>query len=240
MENTFNIFSERKRTIFLIALFSIISAFLITANAQSGFGTLKGQVVDKETGKSLPFATVVIEINNNIIKGLVTDDFGNFSVSSLSPGEYDLKASYIGYSTVTIEGVIISANGIVLQDIELKPTVKIKEHIVYGYQTKLIDPGEKIGIKITSKKIQKAAVRDISSLVELTPGIIEGSIQGQRVDANAIYVDGVRVRGDYNVPMSSIQEIKTMTAGIPAEYGDLLGGVIIITTKNPLYTQKNY
>jgi hypothetical protein len=34
------------------------------------------------------------------------------------------------------------------------------------------------------------------------------------------------------LPKNSIQQLTVFTSGIPSEYGDFLGGVVIITTKN--------
>jgi len=47
-------------------------------------------------------------------------------------------------------------------------------------------------------------------------------------------VDGMKIRGDLAVQMSTIQEMRVLIGGIPAEYGDILGGVVVIETKNPL------
>jgi hypothetical protein len=59
------------------------------------------------------------------------------------------------------------------------------------------------------------------------------NIGGARSEGTAIYVDNVKVRGDFQVPQSAISQIALMNSGIPAEFGDATGGVILITTHNP-------
>jgi len=56
-------------------------------------------------------------------------------------------------------------------------------------------------------------------------------IRGSRTDATSYYIDGVRVRG-VDVPQSMIGSAQIITGGIPANYGDITGGVISITTGN--------
>lgn len=55
------------------------------------------------------------------------------------------------------------------------------------------------------------------------------SIRGARMDANAYYVDGVRVRG-IDVPNSMIGSVQLISGGIPANYGDVTGGVVLVNT----------
>jgi outer membrane receptor protein involved in Fe transport len=38
--------------------------------------------------------------------------------------------------------------------------------------------------------------------------------------------------GTAEVPSQAIEQVTILSGGIPAEYGDLTGGVIIISTKN--------
>ena len=44
-------------------------------------------------------------------------------------------------------------------------------------------------------------------------------------------VDGVRVIGSLYVPINAIYELNIITGGIPANYGDVTGGIVEITTK---------
>ncbi|MGA1398624.1 MAG: hypothetical protein ACO31K_08285, partial [Schleiferiaceae bacterium] len=44
---------------------------------------------------------------------------------------------------------------------------------------------------------------------------------------------GVKMRGDINLPREAIQSTEVITGGVPAQYGDVTGGVISTTTKGP-------
>jgi len=76
--------------VFLI-LFSIIS------NAQENTITIYGKVVDKFTQQPLPGANVLV-VNTNF--GASTDLNGKFKIRNLPPGEYQLRASILSYSSL--------------------------------------------------------------------------------------------------------------------------------------------
>ena len=56
--------------------------------------SLKGQVVDHTTGESLTGVKVEIKGSD---KEAYTDFEGNFAVSGMKPGKYEIIASYISY-----------------------------------------------------------------------------------------------------------------------------------------------
>jgi Ca-activated chloride channel family protein len=54
--------------------------------------------------------------------------------------------------------------------------------------------------------------------------------RGARSDANSYFIDGVKVIGNAGIPHSAIQQINYYTGGLPANFGDVTGGVIDIRT----------
>ena len=77
--------------------FTFIIVLGCTAWAQTG--AIKGKVIDKTTNEPLPFASVVAEINGSQAGGAQTDFDGNFTIKPLNPGNYNLKATFVGYQT---------------------------------------------------------------------------------------------------------------------------------------------
>lgn len=41
------------------------------------------------------------------------------------------------------------------------------------------------------------------------------------------------MRGSSNIPKSALEEVSVITGGVPANYGDVTGGIISITTRGP-------
>lgn len=67
----------------------------LTLLAQDGF-TLKGQVIDAESGEPLPFATVFFA---ETTYGVVANGEGQYSLTVDKPGTYDLIVRFVGYRT---------------------------------------------------------------------------------------------------------------------------------------------
>ncbi len=222
------------RKIYLIAALVLTSSL---AMAQSG--TLKGVITDAMTGESIPFANIVIEKNGNQSGGTTTDFDGNYTIKPVEPGTYTIKATFVGYGTVEVTGVIVSANKITFQDVKLQQGVAIGEVKVIAYKKPLLDQDNLSGETKTAEEIVALPTRNIASVAASTAGIYqrdEGdavNVRGSRSDATEYYVDGIKVRGSLGVPTSGIEQITVITGGVPAQYGDATGGIISITTKGP-------
>jgi len=222
------------RKIYLIVVFIFIATF---AFAQTG--TLKGVITDAMTGEPIPFANIIAERNGNQIGGTTTDFDGNYTIKPLEPGNYSVKATFVGYGAVEITGVIISANKITDQNVKLQEGVAIGEVKIIEYKKPLLDKDNLSGETKTAEEIVALPTRNVSSVAATTAGIYqkdEGdavNMRGSRDNATEYYIDGIKVRGDLNVPTTGIEQITVITGGVPAKYGDATGGIISVTTKGP-------
>ena len=222
------------KKIYLIAAFAVITTF---AFAQTG--SLKGVITDVMSGEPIPFANIVAERNGNQIGGTTTDFDGNYTIKPLEPGSYTLKATFVGYGTVEITGVVISANKITNQNVKLQAGIAIGEVKIIEFKKPLLDKDNLSGETKTAEEIVALPTRDINSVAATTAGIYqrdEGddlNIRGSRDNASEYYIDGIKVRGELGVPTSGIEQITVITGGIPAKYGDATGGIISVTTKGP-------
>lgn len=222
-----------------IYLSIILCAFSgVAVMAQSG--AIKGKVVDKTSGEALPFASVVAELNGSQAGVAQTDFDGNFTIKPLTPGKYDLKATFVGYTNISVTGVLVANDKITFQDLKLSKGVDIKVVEVVEYTVPLIDKGNPSTQKtLTSDEIEVAPTRDVKSLAATSAGVVqkdEGddvNVRGSRTNATDYYVDGVKVRGTARIPQAGIEQINIVTGGTEAQYGDNTGGIISITTKGP-------
>ncbi len=114
----------------------------------------------------------------------------------------------------------------------------LEEIYIIAYKQPLIDLGSSAQVRtVTREDIQQLPRRSISKIATTVGGvneINEGelSIRGTRVDANMFFIDGVKVRGASQLPKSYLGEVQVLTGGIPANYGDVLGGVINVRSRN--------
>ncbi len=84
-----------------------------TSNTKSN---ISGKVIDNKTGESL--VGVAISVEGTDIK-TYSDLDGNFEISSLTPGNYNLILSLISYKNSLVENLKISANEKEVVDIKL-------------------------------------------------------------------------------------------------------------------------
>jgi len=79
-------------------LILVVSFLSIASFAQENKINVYGKVVDKFTQQPLPGANVLV-VNTNF--GASTDATGKFEINNLPAGEYQLRASIIGYKSAT-------------------------------------------------------------------------------------------------------------------------------------------
>ena len=218
----------------------ILTAVIFLANllAFSQSGTLKGKITDKGTNEPVPFANIIIEQGGKQAGGTTTDFDGNFTIKPIPPGKYDVKASYVGYKPIMIANLVIVANQITFQDIQMESTtINIETFEVVDYKVPLISKDQtSSGGTMTSEEISKMPGRSAQSVAITVGGVFSqdgdmGSIRGARGDGTITYVDGVRVRGSSAVPKAAIEQVTVITGGTPAQYGDATGGILSISTK---------
>jgi hypothetical protein len=223
----------------------ILTSFILFAGfafAQTGNGSIKGTIKDKESGEPLPFVKVVV-MQNGQQRGFASTDFdGKFLISSLPPGEYDVEARFVGYQPIRQEGVVVNSDKYtILNNMEMGNSAEMLDVVeVIYYEVPLIDKdGGASGATVTREDISKMPTRSATGIAQTVGGVYssEGggglSIRGTRSEDSYYFIDGIKVRGSSALPKSAIQEVTVVTGGVPANYGDLTGGIISITTRGP-------
>jgi hypothetical protein len=204
-------------------------------------GSLQGKVLDIDTKEPIPFANVAIFSGGDLLTGTTTDFDGKYAIRALTPGTFNVRASFVGYKTKEIAGVVIKGNQITFEDIELSVTAETLEVVeVVEYKVPLISKDKTTsGATVTSEEIQKLPNRSTTSIATTVGGVYSDadggniSIRGGRGEGTVYYIDGMRVLGSLSLPESSIEQVAVILGGVPASYGDAIGGLISVTTKGP-------
>lgn len=224
----------------LLLVFAVIAANGAIAQSTS----LKGIVRDKATGEPIPFANVVVLSGDNLLGGTASDFNGKYTIKLLPPGNWDVKASAVGYQTIEMKRVLMKADIICFMDLELlTKTEQMAEVQIVAYKVPLIDKDNtQTGETVTAEDIEKMPGRSVLSIAASVAGVSSrdgngvGSIRGAR-GGNVTYVDGIRVLGSLSIPKAAQEQVQVITGGMSAKYGDVTGGIISITTKGatPLF-----
>jgi outer membrane receptor for ferrienterochelin and colicin len=228
----------------LIAL-RIFNAFaqenISSPNQKSKSRTLKGRVLDKETTQPLLGTNIIIM---GTMLGGSTDLNGNYVISNLSPGEYTLEFSYIGYQTERIERVKIYADSSVELDLKLQPQpLQLSEMIVTPSQ--FVVMGKQPSVRQTLTKQQLETIpfgEDIYRAITRLPGVSSSdfsakfTVRGGKNEEILALMDGQELYEPFHlkdveggvlsiVDVEAIEGIDLFTGGYPAEYGECLSGV---------------
>ena len=222
----------------LFISFILLCLSVVFLQAQTSLG---GKVIDEESKEPISFGTIALFKNGVLVTGTETDVEGYFNFPDMDPGLYDVEASYLGYTSRRITGVKVLAGKSTKLDIQLGSDggVVLQEITIVEYKVPLIEQDNTTsGSVITSDQIRSLPTRNINALAATTAGLAaadEGkaiTIRGSRSDATNYYIDGIRIQGNL-IPESEIDQLQVITGGIEAQYGDVTGGIISITTKGP-------
>lgn len=218
--------------------------FLLLLNALCLFsmasGEIRGKITD-EMGQPAIGATVKVMVSNHELTGTVCDEEGNYSIKPIEAGKYDLLITFPQYKPERVEGVWVRNEEATYIDAELKPYGLDSAVVVRGYVKPVIDVGVVDIHTIGAEEMARMAVDrgDIkSALVNKSSDVYQDPndgllyVRGARKEATQYIIDGEKMIGSMEVPATAIQSASIITGGVPAVYGDLTGGVVIITTKD--------
>lgn len=220
-----------------------LAALFLAVAAWAGSGSIQGQVFMEEDGNLVPAAYANISYDyKGVPTGVVTDIDGRFMIKPLDAGFYTITISFIGYNKLVMENIRVNPDKITrLDGLELVPGVVMDDVIVLGYKNPLINFEDPSAMTLLAADIEKSPnVRNTAALIATTtPGVYqkdEGQplyFRGSRAGSVVYFVDGVKTfDGNLGIPATAIGSMTVYTGGVPAAYGDLLGGAVIVETKS--------
>jgi outer membrane receptor protein involved in Fe transport len=224
------------------ALIPLMLVVLISSNTFAAGGKLVGKVIDKKTKEPLAGISILL-VGKSI--GAATDLEGDYVVLNIPPGVYEVRASSIGYRSVTMTNVEINMDHTTTLDFELEETViELGEGIVIKADRPLVEQDlTSTRHFVSASEISIRPTAQLSTLLSTLPGIDQNSagqlvVRRGTLDQVAFMIDGIRARNplDFqpytNVNLTAIQELEIITGGFNAEYGEAQSGVFNIVTKD--------
>ncbi|MCH6574015.1 MAG: TonB-dependent receptor [Bacteroidetes bacterium] len=176
-----------------VATIGLTPVFVVAQTA-----TLSGRVTDAETGEALTGANVVVAGPSlTELRGAATAANGNYSISGLPVGLYDVTVTYIGYET-DATSVSLSAGQRRIIDFALTPKVVLGQEVVVSIsrrQEKILEAPAAVSV-ITSK--------DIEARPTLSPADHLQGIPAVDIVSNGINQKNVVVRGFNNIFSGSL------------------------------------
>lgn len=110
-------------------LSTFILSMLISAGAYAQTQTIKGSVKDADANYELIGASVVVQGTEPLVGG-VTDLEGNFIINDVPVGRQTLVVQYVGYKSITLPNVLVTAGKQVVLNIKLEESVENLDEVV--------------------------------------------------------------------------------------------------------------
>jgi outer membrane receptor protein involved in Fe transport len=203
--------------------------------------SLNGKITDQDSKEVIGYAAVSLFRNGVQITGVYTDENGLYNFADIDPGVYEIETSFLGYQPARVTGIKVLAGKSNKADVVMISSggIVLTEHIVTAYKVPLIEQDNTTsGAVITSDQIRNLPTRNINAIAATAAGLAsadEGrsiNVRGSRSNNTDYYQDGIRIQGNL-IPETEIEQLQVITGGIEAQYGDVTGGIISITTKGP-------
>ena len=198
-------------------------------------GKIAGKILDAANKEPLIGANVIIEGTN---LGAATDIEGNYFIINIPPGTYNIRASLVGYSSVTFTNVKVSVDQTTKIDFELSSeSIELSDVVVTAERSIVRKDLTSTEKTISGENISMLPLEDVSSVVNLQAGVVDGHFRGGRNSEVKYLIDGVPVNDVYSgqssisAEVNSIEEIQVLTGTFNAEYGEALSGVVNQVTK---------
>lgn len=209
---------------------------------QSNTGDLRLKVTDpSETGVRVDVQ--IVSQANQYRAELTTDNEGNLKAQRLPYGIYQVQIKQPGFAKAS-ESIEIRSSLPTVRTIQLN-LATVSESVQVTTTNTLINPEQagsvsQIGADFIENRVSSIPGRSIQDLVNSQPGwLYEGNAvlhpRGSEYQTQ-IVVDGIPLIDNRSpsfgpqIEADDVQSMSIYTAGIPAEYGRKMGGVVEINT----------
>jgi hypothetical protein len=215
--------------IFILISFTVLSSF-----AQDG--EVRGRVFNPINNDGVPFANVVI-LGTDL--GTVSDENGNYILSNIPPGLYNIRASFVGYRSKTFFEIQVTRARAVRLDFDLKEEAANLSEVVVSADFTRSDETPISVRRLNTNEIERypGGNRDISRVIQSLPGVASTAsfrndiiIRGGAPSENKFFVDEIEVpvinhfstQGSSGGPVgilnvNLIKNVDVITGGFPAD-----------------------
>ena len=143
-------------------------------------GKISGKVLDAGNHEPLIGANVVI-LGTTL--GAATDFEGNYFIINIPPGKYQVKASLIGYNTVTIQNVQVNVDQTTKLDFDLsEEAVEMNDVLVVATRPIVQKDLTSTQSNVSGDDISMLPLEDVQSVVNLQAGVVDGHFRGVKAN----------------------------------------------------------
>ena len=223
---------------------------ITTLNAQSDrvSGKIRGRVVDSTSKNPLAGANVlVLPVGSG--RGTMTNEDGEFVLPNLMTGRYNVKVSYMGYASTTIQDIDVSPGGtteilfsLTIEAIEGQEVNVVAESMENTINIKTVVSQ----VKYSGEQLNKMPVSNFTDVIANAGGVVKTEagrsrgihMRGGRSGEVAFYVDGILTNDPVDrsqgvqIDKEAIDVLTISKGGFSAEFGEAMSGIVTVITKS--------
>lgn len=215
---------------------------------------IEGKVVDKDT--KMPLNGVTVAVTDLIpAPGSVTDEYGRYTINNVPVGKHRITISYLGYQTVTIQGVLVTSGKQVVLQTELESSAYSMNEVTVARKKEHINDMAIVSAKtfdVEETERYAGSRADPARMASNFAGVQGGddsrndiTIRGNSPQGVLWRLEGMdilnpnhfAIPGTTGGPVSMLNS-KTLansdffTGAFPAEYGNAVAGVFDLRLRN--------
>ena len=230
------------RKLWLGSILMVLAGLVQAAMAQANTGELRLHITDI-AGHSLRASITIASEGNAYLKELFSGESGDIHLKTLPYGLYEVRVESAGFApasaVIAIRSELPMERTMELRVAPVTTTVKVSDAAT------LVDPGQpssimQIGSQQIADRVSSLPGRSVQDLVNTQPGwLYEGNAvlhpRGSEYQTQFV-VDGIPLTDNRSpsfgpeIEADDVASMSIYTAGIPAEYGRKMGGVVELNT----------
>ncbi len=235
----------------LLLVFSLVTVTTIALAFQTQSPQIKGVVVDGVSKQPIAAATIgaFLEGTSTAVRESASAANGEFQITNLTTGKYDLLIQFLGYETAILNGISVQTTLVNLDTIRLNPiSTQIGEVVVTG-QKPLIE--NKIDRLVYNAEQDVTSIggnaADVLRKVPMISVDVDGNVSLRGDSQVKILING-KPSGAMNnqvgealkmIPADQISSVEVITSPSAKYDGEGASGIINIITKKKLTTGVN-
>ena len=209
-------------------------------------GEIIGLVRDQVSSQPLPLANILVIASE---QGTASDENGRFRLRGLQPGSYNIQVSLMGYRTVVRTDVVVTAGRSTQVVIEMAETVlnlnEVTVHAQYFEKPSELSTSAH-ALNFEEVRRSPGSAGDVSRVAVSLPGVASASdmrndlvVRGGSPTENLTIIDNIEIpninhfatQGASGGPIGMvltkvIRDVRFVTGGFPAKFGDKLSSVM--------------
>ncbi|MBT31749.1 MAG: TonB-dependent receptor [Thalassobius sp.] len=239
----------------LIMAIIVLGSFYNLATAQTQ--TIRGTILDAQADYPLIGATVIV-VGSDPVKGSTTDLDGKFKIENVSTGRHALLIQYVGYKSITMPNVLVTAGKESVLNVKLEESVEQLDEIVVTSESDKDLPNNEMA-KVSARTFSLEEVNrysggrnDVARLASNFAGVSTADdsrndivVRGNSPTGMLWRIEGISIAntnhfstlGTTGGPVSALntnllRSSDFLTGAFPAEYGNAVAAIFDINFRS--------